>query len=114
MAVLMATTSCYYDHEGILYPETANCVAPDAPSFSQDILPLLNARCNLCHSGSAPSADIRLDNYSSVSIYTTNGSLLGSVQHSGGFSPMPKNSSKLSACEIQKIQNWISSGSLNN
>lgn len=106
--------SCYYDKEGVLYPETSNCVPAASPSFNDEILPLLDARCNNCHAGNSPSAGIKLDTYNDVVPYATDGSLLGSIKHAGNYSPMPKNSSKLSTCEIQKVQNWITSGTLNN
>ncbi|HRJ28658.1 MAG TPA: hypothetical protein PLV21_07885 [Cyclobacteriaceae bacterium] len=111
---ILLLSACYYDKEGILYPETANCVPTASPSFLNEVLPLLNGRCNNCHGGNSPSANIRLDAYAEVVIYANNGSLMGSINHSGGYSPMPKNSGKMSACEIQKIQNWISAGKLNN
>lgn len=105
--------SCYYDKEGILYPETANCNSQSSSSYQADVKPILDARCNNCHGGSSASAGIRLDAYNQVILHVTNGSLLGSIKHAGSFSPMPKNSSKLSVCEIQKIENWIKAGALN-
>ena len=110
---LLLLAGCYYDQEGILYPES-NCTAPASPSFNTDIMPILNARCNSCHSGPYASANIKLDSYNEVVKYANNGSLMGSINHAGGYSPMPKNSGKMPACEIQKIQNWINSGVLNN
>lgn len=114
IALVALLGSCYYDHEGILYPETANCTAVATPLFAADVMPILDGRCNNCHAGSFASANIRLDNYQDVVTYVNDGSLMGSIRHAGSFSPMPKNSSKLSACEIDKIQNWINAGSLNN
>jgi hypothetical protein len=43
-----------------------------------------------------------------------NGKLYGAVNHSPGYSPMPKGGTKLSACNISKIKAWIDGGSLNN
>jgi hypothetical protein len=43
-----------------------------------------------------------------------NGKLMGSITWASGFSPMPKNASKMPDCEIQKIQKWIDQGALNN
>ena len=114
LSVTFITAGCYYDKEGILYPETANCIPTASPLFNEEILPILSGRCNNCHGGNSPSAGIRLDNHSDVVVYANNGSLMGSINHTGGYSPMPKNSSKMPACEIQKIQNWINSGKLNN
>lgn len=104
---------CYYDSEQALYG-IATCDTTVVGTFQADVLPLLNARCNTCHAGSSPSGDISLDTYTHVMNYVTDGSLLGSVKHSSGYSSMPKNGSKLSACDIQKIQSWIDAGAANN
>lgn len=114
ITVVLFSGSCYYDHEALLYPETSNCTAPASPSFSVDVLPLLNNRCNSCHGGVSPSGGVKLDTYNDVSTYATNGRLMGSVNQASGYSPMPQGGGKLSSCEIDKIRNWISSGMLNN
>jgi hypothetical protein len=107
-------SGCYYDNEETLYPGSANCTVPVASTFSENVLPLLNNRCNNCHGGGSPSAGINLTSYTDVMNYVNNGSLMGSINHSSGYSAMPKNSGKMSSCEIGTIQNWIDSGALNN
>lgn len=111
--VIAAVTSCYYDNEALLYPGSA-CTPVASPSFTADVMPVLNMRCNNCHSGSSPSAGIKLDSYTEVLKSVDNGSLMGSINHESGFSPMPKNTAKMNSCEIQKIQDWITQGKLNN
>jgi len=111
---LIILTGCYYDHEAILYPSKANCNAEASATFSVDVLPLLNTRCNSCHSGAFPSGGISLDTYERVSVYVENGKLMGSINQLPGYSPMPQNTGKMSPCEIGKIQTWITSGILNN
>ena len=106
--------SCYYDNETKLFPDVANCTAPTNPTFTANVLPLLNSRCNSCHGGTSPSGGIRLDSYNEVSKYVKTGSLIGSVNQTSVYSPMPKGGGKMSACDINKIQNWIASGTLNN
>lgn len=114
MAVLsVALISCYYDNEETLYPNSG-CTPVVSPSFSAQIAPILNTRCKSCHEGAAASGSVRLDSYTQVVHSANNGSLMGSIQHSGGFSPMPKNVSKMPDCEIQTIQNWIDTGMQNN
>ena len=105
--------ACYYDKEDVLYPEIP-CAAVTSPGFSTDILPIMNARCNNCHAGAFASAGIRLDSYGEVLKYANSGSLMGSIRHSPGYSAMPKNGGKITACEIQKMEAWISSGLNNN
>ena len=105
---------CYYDNEEELYPGRSNCTVPATSTFSGNVLPILNNRCNSCHSGASPSGGITLTTYTDVMKYVNNGSLMGSINHASGFSPMPKNTTKLSSCEIDTIQKWIDSGSLNN
>ena len=106
--------SCFYDNEATLYPESANCDATAVATFSAEVLPLLNGRCNGCHAGTSPSGGIKLNTYAEVMKYVNDGSLMGSIEHASGFSPMPKNGSKMSACQIQEIQSWIDAGALNN
>lgn len=111
---LVVLSGCYYDNEETLYPGSANCTVPTTSTFSANILPLLNNRCNSCHSGSSPSGGIVLTSYTEVIKYVNNGSLMGSINHASGYSSMPKNSNKMSSCEIGTIQKWIDSGALNN
>lgn len=107
-------SGCYYDKEEVLYPGSTQCTVPETATFTIDVVPLLNNKCNSCHAGSSPSAGIILSGYAEVIKYVNNGSLMGSINQASGYSAMPKNSTKMSACEIQKIQNWIDAGALNN
>ncbi len=112
---LALISGCYYDNAEYLYP-SGTCNAAGS-TYSATVSPILSARCNSCHSTSAAAASgggIILDNYNSVKPYATNGKLLGSINHASGFSAMPKSSTKLSACEIEKVTNWVNSGALNN
>ncbi len=114
LLLLSSMTGCYYDKEELLYPGSANCTVPANPSFNADVLPILNNRCNNCHSGSTPDGGIALTSYTEVMKSVNNGKLMGSITWASGYSPMPKNSSKMPSCEIQKIQLWIDQGALNN
>jgi len=37
---------------------------------------------------------------------------MGSIQYEYGFEPMPQNASKISDCEILKLESWIAHGAL--
>lgn len=82
--------------------------------YGANISLIMTQNCVGCHGGSAPSANINLSNYAGVNAQVANGRLLGAVTHTAGYSPMPKNASKLSECQIKQIQNWISTGAPNN
>jgi hypothetical protein len=108
----LLTNSCYNDKEEILYPQSV-CDTANI-TYGRSVVPVLSANCTSCHGGNTPSAAISLDNYAGVKIMADNGKLTGAVTHSAGFSPMPKNSARLSDCNIIKIKNWIAAGALNN
>jgi uncharacterized membrane protein len=83
-------------------------------TYSAAIKPIMDNKCVGCHNPLSLGGSINLSTYSTVKIAALNGKLYGSVAHQSGFSPMPKNSAKLSDCEITQIQKWITAGSLNN
>lgn len=113
MIFALFVTGCYYDNEEDLYG-AANCNPNPNASFSVDVLPILDIKCNNCHAGISPSGGIKLDSYTEVSKYVENGSLMGSINHTSSYSAMPKNGGKLPPCEIQVIQDWVDAGALNN
>ena len=113
--LLLQNAGCYYDNQETLYPGSFTCQTPVLnPTFNTDVLPLLDARCNNCHSGISPSGGIKLTTYTEVMKYVNNGKLMGTINYSPGYIPMPKNLGKLSTCEIQLLQDWIDTGSNNN
>ncbi len=81
-------------------------------SFSGTVWPLMQTWCAGCHKGNNPGGNIRIENYQDVFAIVENGKLMGSVTHAPGYSPMPKNSGKLSDCQIAEIRIWIENGAL--
>ena len=82
--------------------------------YSTNVSVIIGTYCLGCHSGSAPSGGINLSAYNGVRNMAISGRLVGAVSHAPGYSPMPKNASKLSTCQITQIRKWVSSGSPNN
>ena len=107
------TQGCYYDKQELLNPGNAICDTTTI-TFSGSVNPILMTHCVVCHSGANPPLGVKLDTYTGVKAQASNGKLFGSINYSPGFSPMPKNSAKLSNCNIAKIRKWISAGALNN
>lgn len=78
------------------------------------IKPLMQTYCKGCHTGSSPGGGVDLSNYAGVSGSAFDGSLVGSVDHLPGWKAMPKNSPKMSDCDIAKIKIWVNAGAPNN
>lgn len=82
--------------------------------YASSIKPVIQNYCQGCHSGSAPSGGIDLSTYQGVFAQASTGKLYGSISHIQGYSPMPKNGSKLSECNLAKFRIWISNGAPDN
>lgn len=83
-------------------------------TYSVSIKPIITTKCQGCHSSSSPGGGIDLSTYNGIKTIVNNGKLWGSVNFITGFSPMPKNGTRLSTCELAKIKKWIDAGSPNN
>ncbi|HEY0731112.1 MAG TPA: c-type cytochrome domain-containing protein, partial [Chitinophagaceae bacterium] len=68
--------------------------------FNGAIKPIITSKCQGCHSGSNPQGSIDLATYITIKAAVDNGKLWGSINHLAGYSPMPKNGTKLSPCEL--------------
>ncbi len=83
-------------------------------TYSGAVKPVMDKKCVGCHNPANLGGNIDISTYSTIKIVALNGKLYGSVAHQTGYSSMPKNSAKLSDCEIRQFQKWISAGALNN
>jgi uncharacterized membrane protein len=96
---------------------TVNCATNcDTTQFKYgaNISAIMINYCVGCHGISAPSAGINLSSHAGVAAVAVSGRLYGSVTHTAGYSPMPKNANKLSSCQITQIKKWIDAGAPNN
>lgn len=105
--------SCYYNNEeelvGITVCDTS------AVKYNTDVSKIIETNCLVCHSSVAKQGDIVLEGYANLKLYSDKGGrLIGAIKHLSGYSPMPKNLSKLSDCDIAKIDKWVNDGALNN
>jgi hypothetical protein len=109
---MVILSSCYYDSEEDLYPDTG-CNTENL-SYQANIVPILERNCYVCHSVAANTAGITLEGHAKLLEQVTNGQLLGAIRHEPGFTPMPQGASKLISCDIMKIETWIANGAPNN
>ncbi len=115
--LLFVLFGCYYDSEEGLYGKPGTGCDTTVTNFGSEVKPILQSYCLSCHSNSAATGSgggIKLQDYADVKIYADNGKLMGTINHSSGSIAMPKGGGKLTDCEIQKIQSWITKGTLNN
>ena len=113
--ILLFFVSCYYDNEEALYPSLNTSCDTTNVTFSGTIVPILNNNCFSCHSNANAATsvnNIRLEDYADVKARAA--SIAGSIKHSGTYSPMPKNGSKLKECLIIQFDIWVRNGMLNN
>jgi mono/diheme cytochrome c family protein len=90
---------------------TYDCVGVSA-TYTGQVKPILDAKCATsgCHNDVSKAKGIDLSNYGQTKAYAGNASFLGSIEHTGGYEPMPLNGAKLSDAEIKLIACWIKNG----
>ena len=81
--------------------------------FSATIAPIIDLRCDGCHSAIDPDAGIALTNYAEISDEALNGTLLDAIKDQNGAVAMPYNGNPLSNCDIRAIEIWIENGAQN-
>ena len=109
----LAVSSCEYHDEETLYPMPCDSTMV---TYSLSIAPIISQNCQNpeCHGGDAIQSGIPLEGYDNVKASVESGRLLGAIRHESCFSFMPKNTSKLSECDITKFEIWIADGYPNN
>jgi hypothetical protein len=109
------TTIALWIEQGAL--NTTNCASASCDTtnvtFSGSVKPILENYCTGCHSGSSPSASISYATYDLTKPTAVSGALVGSVERTSGYSPMPKGGNKLSDCSIAVIKKWVALGAKN-
>ena len=109
---MLMVASCYYDKEGNLYP-TATCDSASV-SFDTVIKPKLFVPfCNngICHATANRllAGNVALETHADAKDAVQTKKLLCAIEHTG-CSNMPKNSPKMSACNIALINKWVRDG----
>lgn len=113
-SIILALTmnSCNYNNAQDILSGTI--CDTSSVSYSSTISGYMNNYCNGCHGGASPSAGISTEGYSNVKALVVSGQLWGTMNHSVGYSPMPKGTPKLDECTLTKLKAWINAGAPNN
>jgi hypothetical protein len=110
-----SVNACTYNKAELLYPPViGGCDTTGTISYNAKVVPILTTKCYSCHIGASAGGGIVMGTYATDKVTAVNGKLYGSINHSPGFSPMPKGTPKMSACDIAIIKKWIDAGSPNN
>ena len=88
------------------------CDTVNPVTFKGVISPFLQLTCTGCHTGTTPSGNVNLANYTLVASAASDGLLMKSL--TGNGVPRMPPSGPLSACRIRQFQIWISNGHSNN
>jgi len=113
ITITISLNSCYYDVEEELYPDSLSPACDTSNvKYSIDVKGILDLRCNGCHAGANPSANIQLGTYVGVKSYVDANSerFLSSIKQDGNASSMPQNQPRIPDCEISKISIWAAAG----
>ncbi|MBX7126226.1 MAG: hypothetical protein K1X47_11075 [Cyclobacteriaceae bacterium] len=105
-------SACYYDHWEAIHPTSGLVdVCPDSVSatYAAAIRFVTAQNCVSCHNSSRQDGNIVLETYDQVKSLAATTKFLNSIQRVDGSKPMPPGVG-LKACEITKIQTWITNG----
>jgi hypothetical protein len=109
--VILFFTSCTYSKKELLNVE---CILPQTVSYKNDVANILQLQCNSCHNNSFNLGGVSLEGYNNTKAVAASGKLFNVINHTPGFSKMPKGGNKLDKCSIELIKKWIDNGTLNN
>jgi hypothetical protein len=109
-------SSCYYDSEEYLYPQTGNQCDTTNVTYANAVVPIIKDYCLACHGNSTYTmgGNIKLEDYADIKLRVDDHRLTGSIEHQNGYSPMPMGSRKLDDCKITVIRIWVNAGAPNN
>lgn len=80
--------------------------------YGNFVQPLVQSKCQGCHSGAAPQGGIDLSAYARVKALALDGRLYTAVTRSANW--MPKGGAKLDNCTTDKLKAWIDAGAPEN
>lgn len=82
-----------------------NC-DPSEVNYEQSILPLMQEYCIGCHNSNNPAGGYDYTDYDVLLASVANGSLIGSLESTEGFSPMPPGTT-METCAVDQLKAWI-------
>lgn len=108
LSVLICFTAC--KDEDPIDPVDTTCETVGV-TYTNDIKPIYTTYCTneACHADGSMTT-FPMDTYDLSVAAVGFEKIEGAIQHTDGFSPMPKGGDKLADCDIDKILAWIAAG----
>jgi len=79
-------------------------------TYTSNIKALIDASCATAGCHVPGTATFPMDSWDGVVAAVSFGRISGAINHTMGFSPMPKGGSKLDQCSIDQIDAWLDDG----
>lgn len=110
-ALALLFNGCYFDSLEEIFPATygGEC-STDSITYTNFVKPFLDNTCRGCHNAARLDGNINVDGYNQAVTLAGNGKLLGVIGHQSGYSPMPKNGTKVDNCTYSKLEAWVNNG----
>jgi hypothetical protein len=106
---IMVAIACNKNSSNPDYAADAVCSGTTA-TYSTNVQVIINANCATsgCHSAASAKAGINLSDFANASNqFKSNSKNLASIHHGSGVDAMPKNASKLSNADVNKLDCWV-------
>jgi uncharacterized membrane protein len=107
---VVSQSSCYYDNEQELYPNSGGCDTASI-KYSTQVKSIIQDNCVSCHSSSGTQPAYPMDNFDQIKAYALNGKLV--LRTNDTLAPMPQ-AGLMSDCNRLKIIAWVNAGAPNN
>lgn len=114
LLALGLAAGCSYSHGE---PAPACDVPSENVTYSAVVSPIFDANCRDCHGTAvyaAKGGGNNFGDYAAINRYFAPAKIIGSIRHDPNADPMPQGRTKLSDCDIQRIEKWIAAGKPNN
>lgn len=110
--LIFFSPSCENNNELDLYGPT-KCDT-DNITWKSKVSAILQKNCVSCHGPDLSYNGVRHDSYATELVVVKDGRLRGVINHSDGFSKMPKDRGKLPECELKILNLWLDKGAPEN
>jgi cytochrome c553 len=113
--IIHSFQACVYQRQEVVACDTLSL------SYQQDILPIINTNCYICHSAANNASQgnsVNLEGYANIKSELDQGYVIPNIKHmkvpGKTIDFMPLNAAMLPACDIAQIQAWYNAGAPNN